>query len=390
MVGEHDGTVVKNEKMAIVADPVSEAAGDAAWLEHLESQAKSKAEAEGKEYVPPEKEEDQDEEPEDKSTSDESQDTAGDSEEDAEKVPEKDGDIDTSDDEPEDFDKSMVDLYKEDLNVSEDEAKELVDREKAYAEKYKVPYNKENQKLIKANRHLQANHDRLDNKVKSFEEQAEPEIVDIPEKKWVEAINAGEVVLKGVKRSKDEVIDAYKEAHHESEDFSDDAVVLLASKLCKADYDNSSRNYLDKVKGVAKDKRTQLLDSVAEEDAEFKKEFKSILLATPDQIVARTSYDFSKVQQYVYGKAFKDLRQNAKKKESDAEKRGYDRGFSDRKIKGKKSSATSSGSGANTNETSSSKSLNDNEKAEAIYMFRDMEEQVAFEMYSDLKKKGKL
>ena len=294
------------------------------------------------------------------------------------------------DEKPEDFEKSMVDHYKDDLAISEDEAQEIVDKEKAYAEKYNAPYTKENQKLVKANRHLQSNHDRLIDKVKSYEERAEDAAnQEIPEQSFVDAIKANTIQLGGKARTQEEVVEAYIDKHPEAADFNEDAVVLLAAKIFKQSYDKDLRVHVDKVKGKAKTKRTELLDGISDDDSEFKKELKEILLATPDQIIAKDSYSFDRVKRYVRGNAYVALKDSIAEKEKAADKRGYDRGFSDRKIKGKKSSAVSTGAPANTETSSAHKNLDENEQSEARYMFRDFPDDTAFQMYYDLKKRKK-
>ncbi len=382
---------------------------NAARRELAEEIEREKAASEGREYIPPTEKkpeeeeddkssEDKDKEEEEKPSSEEEDGDKGEEEKpESEEKPEEEEEKPSEEDSEEDFEASIIKKYVDDTTMDEERAKEIVKQEKELAERYKVPYNKDTQELLKAKRHGDSKIGEQGAKLKEYEKQlnhiAKTKEYDIDF--FIEAIENGKVPHPetGKLLTEDEVISLYEKYDPKLTDGMDsEKIKEMAARQLKAGYDKNRNQYLADIKNNAKAKRVEILENIPEYGKEFSTEIRERVKNISDDFIASDDFSIDYVVRDIRGgKAYDDLKQSIDKKVEEAYKAGQE----DRKItaqkKGSGGAVSSGKSSVSDKEEKLGDSLSDDQKRIAEQKYGGMEPEEAYEAYADfLKEREKL
>ncbi|MBD3352828.1 MAG: hypothetical protein GF364_15180 [Candidatus Lokiarchaeota archaeon] len=215
---------------------------------------------------------------------------------------------------------NLVIEYAQENNMSEEEAREVIEGEFAIADKY----NNDIYKLARAHRSQQSGYSKLELQNKLLQERLEENF-----------LNPQKVVLNGKEYTPDEaqkvLTEAYREAHPEkTEDLEDDEVWKLARSEVNAQQEKVRSQRIREIAEKASKKRVEIIsDIVSSDNNKYLADIKPLLQEIPDTQLVSSAFDIKDILTYVKGKHYeRDIK--------GAEERGYKRGLEEAKILGAK------------------------------------------------------
>ena len=270
---------------------------------------------------------------------------------------------------------SEIKQYSEEKEVSEEDAREAIKSRNSIIKKY----DGDVKKVAMANRSLQREYTKvkseLDNTVKTLEQvKIESELSGdmLPE----DIINGPG----GRKFSKEELIGKYRESYPGlSENMEDGAVYDLIRKDVRDKLISNRTKDMAVNKGSAKARRMELISTLPKEAEPYRENIKKMLDNCPDNQIVSKTFNLDDIIKWNKGNDFDEA-------VSEAEKRGYKRGFQNRKIVGeRKNSDGSSKTKAVKSGDAKAFGLDDNQKKEALVFFSEHQipETRKFELYAD-------
>ena len=257
--------------------------------------------------------------------------------------------------------------------ISVEDAKKELESYNKIAEKYKSNPKEMAKALLNSQREylrLQTEHNKLKN---------EPQPGDLQE---------GEAIVDGKKLSKEEVfkilVDGYRKEFPEiAEDMDDPKVYRLAVTRLKDKQMAMRESERVELSGKAKEKRSELINSLTDNEKEYAAEIKGLLEKTSDHVLMHPDWNFGDVKNWARGKYF------TSEKMEDIRKEAFKKGVEEAKILGEKEKK---GAGSGKGITPPAKKtvaaqLTEDEKNQALSMYRmdGITDEQKFEMFLDYK-----
>lgn len=229
--------------------------------------------------------------------------------------------------EAEDYDAEVVKGLVESDKITEDQAKEILAKDKAVIEKFEgIPY-----KLARGYRELQGRADKAEEQVKQaqglmqqLQEQRVAEAkIDLPAVKNL--IMDGKISDgKGGTLSEGQVIDACKRQYpSQTRDKEDEEVLEFAAEKIRDAYAKSQEGLRAERKVKASTRRDELLSKLPDDAKEFEAEIKAEVGKFSDAQVLNPAFDLSDVIRWAKGGKYDELKAQVDK----ARQEGYDSGL---------------------------------------------------------------
>jgi hypothetical protein len=248
--------------------------------------------------------------------------------------------------------------YATEHKINEDEARSDFESRDKILEKYKS----DPKQLALANLHLQRMYAKSQEAVKAAEE-AKPlkSIKALTNEDCIKLIDSGEITLKGKKITREDAIAIYREQFPDiSEDLEDAAIIKLVAKEIKEGYTKNQEKSIAAISVSAKEKRSNLINSLPEEAKKYIPEIQPLLEKYPDSAVVAESFDIADLVNYVKGKHYdKDVKEFGEKE--------YKRGLAQAKIVGLK--PTPNNQGSQRTPVKSKVNLTERQKKDALSMY---------------------
>ena len=246
--------------------------------------------------------------------------------------------------------------YAKEKEISEEKAKEIYEHADKIIEKYS-----DNRKLAIAYYHLQALEGNAQNELKTLKNQLSQPKIELTIENIVKQIEAGKLQQKGKSITREEAIEAYRRENADiAEPLEDDAVLKLMAKDIKDKLENSREKTVANMAIQAKDKRMELLNSLAEADKKFIPDIKTLIDKMPDTHILSDNFSMNDIVRWAKGGV--DL----KKLEDDSYKKGYEKGKEEGKILGVKQPPAPKSDNKSKPKT---RTLTEAEKRRALEMF---------------------
>jgi hypothetical protein len=255
----------------------------------------------------------------------------------------------------------VIKAYAEAEDVTEEEAREIYQKDKNIIEKY----GKDPLKMAKAYRLSQSEYmrkaeeaEKLGKQLQAMQLQAEMGRDFQPEK--VLSASLGKEV------SREEVIASYRRQYPGiTKDLEDDAVYDHVKKDTLDKLRENSTRHAQMVKEKAKDRRNILIKSIPDDVKEYRNEIEQALESVPDNRVVSKDFSLNDIIYWTRGKHFSDI----DKKIKEAENRGFKRGVEQRKIAGRKTSGGGSPRTKKTNDKAKYHGLDEKQRQKALDYF---------------------
>lgn len=238
-------------------------------------------------------------------------------------------------------------------------------------------YQNDPKKLGKALVHSQREGSKVAQELKQLRELPHPK--DLGE---------GEMIINGKRYSKEEtkkiLVEGYrKEFPKVSENLDDDQVMELAVVRLKDQQKTMREAAQTKLAGEAKQKRTDVLATLTDDEKDYSAEIRALVEKTPDATIMDEDWDFEEVKAWARGRYWTPDRIKAIRIES------FNKGKEEAKILGRKEN---DGKGSNKGKPPAPKAkttLTQEQKEEALNMFKTdgISDEKKFEMYADVLKK---
>jgi len=230
--------------------------------------------------------------------------------------------------------------YAKEHSISQEEARADLESIAKIQEKYKG----DAKQLAKANLHLQRLYSKTEEEAKALKE-AKPSVAQEVTVEAVEKfIEDGKVVVNGKNVTKEQTIEAYRNAYPDlTEDMADDKVLKLAAKEYKQQIDKNFVEQNTQISAQAREKRNTLFDTVSEADKKFIPVLKPLIEKLSDSQIMHENFSVNTYITYAKGQEYDTL---SKKFEDDKKAFGekeYKRGLEEAKILGIKKPVGSGG-----------------------------------------------
>jgi len=298
------------------------------------------------------------------------------------------------------LDKDEKDLSKEEkiekadiIQRREDERKTAFDTDvKAYAAKKEIPEDEARKTLESADKllgetfkgdakelarthiHLQRVFDKTQQELRNIKDAPPRPALTI--EGTIKAIENGLVKVEGKSVKSAEVIETHRELNPEiTKDMDDETVLKLVAKEMMAAIEYNQKSDKVKFSADAKDRRTQLLNTLKDTDKKFTPDIEAVVSKMSDYQIMGTQ-SLTDTILWAKGKNYdQDIAQAAK----DAEERGFRRGQANRKVK------TGPVGTGKTPVKTGIPSLSQAAQAEAWQMFpQAKDDKEAFSLYADV------
>ena len=286
----------------------------------------------------------------------------------------------------------QIKIIVEKEEVSEEEAKEILEKDKSIIKKYKgSPYE-----LSRGYRNLQS----LQSKTQKDLDTAKSQIQDSQREVEIQVANSAPTVKsiadgirngvlkddKGNVFTEGHIIKSAKEEHPTAtKDMDDDEVLEFASEKILTSMKTAKENYLSNLKTEAGERREKLLSDLPESDVEFKKEIKSVLDKVSDARVVSSNFILKDVVRWAKGDKLDALKKDMEAKVKKAYSDGVKKGEENAKVLGEKPPVGGDGKPPKK-KGSDNASLTPKEQERARDMFEDlgMEEAEMFKSYKEI------
>lgn len=276
-----------------------------------------------------------------------------------------------------------IEAYAKEHNVSVAEAREDLESISKIQEKYKG----DAKQLAKANLHLQRIYSRTQEELKTFKD-AKPssEAKEITLEAVEKYMEEGKVTINGKQASREQIIEAYREAYPDLTDtLEDDKVFKLAAKEYKERLEKVVEKQNSEIGVKAKEKRETVLNSLSESDKKFLPEIKPLIEKLSDAQVMDEHFNIETYLHYAKGKLFDETVKRLDDEKKAFGEKEYKRGLEEAKILGIKRQPDGKPP------KDGNISLTDEQKKRAREMFDNPEisEEQAYQLYRDyLKETG--
>jgi len=286
----------------------------------------------------------------------------------------------------------QIKIIVEKEEVSEEEAKEILEKDKSIIKKYKgSPYE-----LSRGYRNLQS----LQSKTQKDLDTAKSQIQDSQREVEIQVANSAPTVKsiadgirngvlkddKGNVFTEGHIIKSAKEEHPTAtKDMDDDEVLEFASEKILTSMKTAKENYLSNLKTEAGERREKLLSDLPESDVEFKKEIKSVLDKVSDARVVSSNFILKDVVRWAKGDKLDALKKDMEAKVKKAYSDGVKKGEENAKVLGEKPPVGGDGKPPKK-KGSDNASLTPKEQQRARDMFEStgMEEAEMFKSYKEI------
>ena len=262
----------------------------------------------------------------------------------------------------------------DEIPVSEDEAREVLTKEKAIAEKYGIAYTKENRAMIKAYRNMQQF------ATKVLEEAKQGKQVGDDGKEYL-VINGKQVPLE---EAKADLVENYRERFPIlTKEKEDDEVFEMAQRDLMVHAQVKDEQDRMRHKSDAAEKRKSFVANLPEKAKPYLNDIKVILEKSSDAQILGPNFDIKDVINWAMGK-------NVDQMLDAAEKRGIEKGKEQAKILGEvgKGTEASKGTDSGGKATKYSNQLTTDEKERALSMYdhlKELSDEDKFKMFIDYK-----
>ena len=231
-----------------------------------------------------------------------------------------------------------IESYALKQNISIEDAK----KEFESIGKIEEKYGKDSKQLAQAYLHLQKNLAKKDEEIKQAQEGAVRASMPTVES-YLQMVDSGKMLNSQTKKSvtRDELVDGYRKVEPElTAEMSDEQVLKLAAKTIIGKFEAVVEKNRSELTSKAKEKRVTLLNSIPEADRKYiAEEIKPLIEKYPDSQITSDAFQMQDVLYWVKGKHIDEILKEHGEKE-------YNRGLSEAKILGKKSSDNPKGTGA--------------------------------------------
>ena len=225
------------------------------------------------------------------------------------------------------LDKEVKD-YASENKVSEEEARKELEHISKVGEKY----GNDPKKLSKANLHLQRDYVKAQEQLKAGSRPKPLKAEEIPLEGMVKLIEEGKLTSNGKALTKEHILESFRKQYSDiTEGLEDDKVIKMAAKELREKFVENDKEQLSKISDLAKTRRTELINTLPEEDKEFLPKIQPILENTPDVQVIQEGYGLEDLIRWARGD--KDA---FKKSVDEAYQRGLKKGKEEAKIVGEK------------------------------------------------------
>lgn len=365
-------SLTEEEEAALRDEALSEIGGEkSADPEEEPSEPEPEETGDGKKEEEQEQEQKEEEEAEPDSDKDEGK-------EDEEKPEEKPDESDKKDKKEEELEEQAKE-YALDHNVSVEEAKEALREEKKILKKY----DNDAAKLARAYYNVQVLESKAQQRIKELEESlSRPLQGKMPDVDTViNLIEEGKLKGKdGKVLDKKTLIEAFKEENADVTEFMDnDTVLRMAAKDIIKNIERSNREYSEKVKSNASDKRTSLINNLPKSVKRFEADIKKAVDETPDEFILSDNFNFSDIIAWARG-----LPKNLNVLLDEARKQGIKQAKESPEIEGE---ITPSGSTGKSHKSKKSVSISEEDKVRALNMFEGqaMTDQEKYEAFLEIR-----
>lgn len=276
-----------------------------------------------------------------------------------------------------------IEAYAKEHSVSVTEAREDLESIGKIQEKFKG----DAKQLAKANLYLQRIYSKTHDELKTLKDtKPSPEAKEITLEAVTKYMEEGKVTINGKAASKEEIVEAYRNAYPDLTDtLEDDKVLKLAAKEYKDRLEKVMDTQKSEISVKAKEKRETILNSIPDSDKKFLSEVKPLIEKLSDAQIMDENFNIETYLHYAKGKLFDStIKQLESDKKSFGEKE-YQRGLEEAKILGIK--RTPDGKPPRDGNAA----LTDAQKRRAEEMFDNPEitKEQAYQLYKDyLKETG--
>lgn len=289
----------------------------------------------------------------------------------------------------EDKEAEVIKALMESEKVSEEQAKEILVKDKATSEKF----GNDSIKLARGYRNLQSRATKAEEQAKQYEytlKQLEDQQIsnvnmtaDVIKQKIV---NGQFKDNKGNVRSEGEIVEAFRRQYPTlSREKEDDECLTMAAEKIKEAWNEGIQNIQRQNASQATEKRRELLSNLSDNDKEFEPVIKNMLEKSSDSQVLSPVFDLKDIIQWAKGAKFDDLNAQIKQKEQEAYERGLKKGQEEAKILGERTPAPQVQRGARKT-SSLARELNTAEQQRARDMFDhlDVSDREKFKLYIEV------
>jgi hypothetical protein len=271
-----------------------------------------------------------------------------------------------------------LEAYAKEHSISVEEAKADFESVGKIQEKYKG----DPKLLARANLHLQRLYSKTEAELKDAKgaKPPEPSIQDIPVEAVEKWMAEGKVLINGKSVTKEQVIDAYRNAYPDLTDtLEDDKVFKLAVKEYKQKLESVVAEQKSQIGVKAKEKRDTLLSGLSEADKQYLPEIKPLIEKLPDTQVMNESFNLETYITYAKGIKVDETIKRLEQEKKEFGEKEYQRGVEEAKILGLKKPPDGKPP------KSKDFALSDAQKKRAKEMFDnpDITEEAAYKLYKD-------
>lgn len=262
--------------------------------------------------------------------------------------------------------------------VTEHQVSEEVAREDLQSiGKIRENFKDDPQRLAKSFLHVQRLYTRTTEDLKALKNKADTELPPMNVKDAVNAIENGEITIKGKAVSKEDALIAYRKKEDIDESVDDSIVVKMLAKDMVTGLKFQQQQNLTKLSGEAKTKRDKLISELSEADKKLLPMFKPLMDGHTDKQIMSDKYNLGDLVLWAKGKSYdKDIKDTGEKE--------FKRGVETRKIIG---DIQKPGDGKGKTKPSKTKtSLTDEQKVEAEEHFANdnIPLETKYEYYADM------
>lgn len=225
-----------------------------------------------------------------------------------------------------------IEAYAKEHNVSIAEAREDLDSISKIQEKYKS----DAKQLAKANLHLQRIYTKTADELKTVKDaKPSPQVREITLESVEKYIEDGKVTINGKQVSKEQIIEAYREAYPDITDtLEDDKVFKLAAKEYKERLEKVIEQQKSEIVVKAKEKRETVLNSLSEADKKYLPEIKPLIEKLSDAQIMDEHFSVETYIHYVKGKLYDETIKRLEDEKKAFGEKEYNRGLEEAKILG--------------------------------------------------------
>ncbi|MCH7605270.1 hypothetical protein IID24_04765 [Patescibacteria group bacterium] len=193
---------------------------------------------------------------------------------------------------------SVTKTLAEEKNISEDEAKAIVEAEYSYAEKYQH----DPMKLARTARNIQVLYGKSEARLKEMDAKTVPNhVIQLEDRSLIVPGRDGRNTL----WTFDTIIEKFrKQAGEEAEDKSDDEIYDMAMLAIKATDNKSLKERDEKLSVDARIKRTEIASKIPEADKKFLPDIEKFIEGVGDAQIADANFDISDVIKWVKGSRY--------------------------------------------------------------------------------------